>query len=781
MSPQTDSPTPTPPSQEAIPPVRITQEADGNLRLKVTLPPGARVKLSVDVSAPDGELLSSEMLALENATPVPMPEPPVSAPEQTAEPVQPPQRVFPRFHFSPGKWFSGIRASFQPGWHFWLFAAAVIVYLVVRLVGLEKFPIYFFTDEAIQTVWASDFISHGFKGERNEFLPTFFPNGGQYNLSVSVYLQVLPHLLFGNSVFVNRAASVLVTVIAALAVGLAAKNVFSSRYSWISVLLLSVTPIWFLHSRTSFETALATAFFGGTIYYYLMYRNKSPRFIYGAVIMGTLCFYAYSPAQPVVALSVILLLFSDLKYHWQNRKYILRGAALGLVLLIPYFRFLILHGRENTRHLEIVGSYLVRNLPPVEKLGIYFKEYIKSLDPLYWFLPHEHDIIRHIMKGYGHLLKWCMPFAAIGLFQVFKNIAKSPYRTLLIALLVVPSGAALVGRNPTRLLFIVIPAVLIISIGIEAVLNLLEKWRLPRLALTAGMFALLLFGNIFMLRDALVNGPTWFYEYDMGGLQYGARQLSGEIKDILNDDPSTTIILSPGWANGTDMVMRFFLGDPLPIKFDSVDAFTFEHRDIAANTIFIFPPAEYKTVIESPKFQDVQVEKILPYPDGKPGFYFLRLRYSDRIDEILAEEAEARRVLATETLPLPDKSVVEVSYPVLDMGEIKNILDDEKTSLIRTMEANPLVLKFRFEQPQTMKGVDVLVGSAATRYTARIWTEGESDPRIFQTEEQPGNDNRVMHADFGRDLQVVYIELEIFSFHDKEPAHVHLWEVMFNR
>ncbi len=147
-------------------------------------------------------------------------------------------------------------------------------------------------------------------------------------------------------------------------------------------------------------------------------------FIYGAVIMGTLCFYAYSPAQPVVALSVILLLFSDLKYHWQNRKYILRGAALGLVLLIPYFRFLILHGRENTRHLEIVGSYLVRNLPPVEKLGIYFKEYIKSLDPLYWFLPHEHDIIRHNHEGLRHLLKCCMPFAAIGLFQVFKNIAK---------------------------------------------------------------------------------------------------------------------------------------------------------------------------------------------------------------------------------------------------------------------------------------------------------------------------------------------------------------------
>ncbi len=233
-----------------------------------------------------------------------------------------------------------------------------------------------------------------------------------------------------------------------------------------------------------------------------------------------------------------------------------------------------------------------------------------------------------------------------------------------------------------------------------------------------------------------VNGPLGFMSMTWAAAVW-RRSLSGEIKDILNDDPSTTIILSPGWAK------RHRYGDALfswEIHYRSnLTAWTPSPSNTATllriRSLY-FHPRSTKPSIESPKFQEVQVEKDSPVSDGKPGFYFLRLRYSDRIDEILVEEAEARRVLATETLPLPDKSVVEVSYPVLDMGEIKNILDDEKTSLIRTMEANPLVLKFRFEQPQTMKGVDVLVGSAATRYTARIWTEGESDPRIFQTEER---------------------------------------------
>jgi len=68
-----------------------------------------------------------------------------------------------------------------------------------------KFPIYFFTDEAVQTVLAADFIRDHFVNYAHEFLPTYFPNSSFYNLSVSVYLQIVPYLLLGRSIFVTRA------------------------------------------------------------------------------------------------------------------------------------------------------------------------------------------------------------------------------------------------------------------------------------------------------------------------------------------------------------------------------------------------------------------------------------------------------------------------------------------------------------------------------------------------------------------------------------------------
>jgi len=39
-------------------------------------------------------------------------------------------------------------------WQEWAFALGMLLYLATRLIQLDKFPIYFFTDEAVQTMSA---------------------------------------------------------------------------------------------------------------------------------------------------------------------------------------------------------------------------------------------------------------------------------------------------------------------------------------------------------------------------------------------------------------------------------------------------------------------------------------------------------------------------------------------------------------------------------------------------------------------------------------------------
>ncbi len=58
-----------------------------------------------------------------------------------------------------------------------LFALALLIYAATRLIRLPDFPIYFFSDEAIQSVLASDLIGDKFRDSSNGMLlPPYFKN-----------------------------------------------------------------------------------------------------------------------------------------------------------------------------------------------------------------------------------------------------------------------------------------------------------------------------------------------------------------------------------------------------------------------------------------------------------------------------------------------------------------------------------------------------------------------------------------------------------------------------
>ena len=238
----------------------------------------------------------------------------------------------------------------------WLFLFAIAIYLATRLIGLGQFPIYFFSDEAIQSLSAFDLINKGFQSPDNVLLPTYFRNGEYYNIGLSVYLQILPVLLFGKSAIATRATSVLITLIAAISVGIILRDVFRIKYWWTGTLFLSITPAWFLHSRTAFETAEFVAFYAGTLCAYLLYRHKSPRYIYLAIFLGALAFYTYGAAQMIVPLTALGLLVSDWRYHWEHRRHIIPALALAAVLSVPYWRFRSSDPDAQLAHLHMMFS-----------------------------------------------------------------------------------------------------------------------------------------------------------------------------------------------------------------------------------------------------------------------------------------------------------------------------------------------------------------------------------------------------------------------------------------
>ena len=136
-----------------------------------------------------------------------------------------------------------------------LFGLGLLFYLLTRFVGLDRFPIYFFSDEAIQTRSAVDLIGRGFKDVDGSLFPIYFQNGSQYNLSLSVWLQVLIAWL-PRSVWLTRGLPALISLVFPLSAGLWAKDFFKAKFWWLRTLVVAAVPAWFLNSRSAYVVAL---------------------------------------------------------------------------------------------------------------------------------------------------------------------------------------------------------------------------------------------------------------------------------------------------------------------------------------------------------------------------------------------------------------------------------------------------------------------------------------------------------------------------------------------
>jgi 4-amino-4-deoxy-L-arabinose transferase-like glycosyltransferase len=663
-----------------------------------------------------------------------------------------------------------------------LFSLALLIYLVTRLAGLENFPIYFFTDEAVHTILAEDLVNNDFR-YGNQFLPTYFPMGSSFALnSASVYIQIIPYILFGKSVFITRAVSVLLTLAGAVAVGLILKKFLNVRYWWAGVLILSITPTWFLHSRTAFEYMELTAFYAIFLYFYLAYRMITPKYLYAAIVAGGFVFYLHGLGEILIGVTAALLILADWRYHWQNRKTVLIGMGLVLLLALPYYRF----ARENPLvfidQLRTRDSYwLQQDLSAIEKLVKFAGEYLTAFSPKFLYLdPNGRDLARHTMKGYGHLPLLGLPFLLYGIYLAIRKLRSAPHRTILIALIASPVGAALAQVVILRVIWIVIPVTLLTTLGLSSLLEKLERPRLSYVPISIGLFVLLTAINVFMLRDVLVNGPTWYQDYGLYGMQYGAQQLFGEeIPRVLQQNPQAQVVLTPTWANGTDNFMRFFLtpDQNSRVRLDSIDAYLYQKLPVDENLTAVLTKPEYDRAAVDPKFKRVEPYKVVYYPDGSPGFYFVHLEYADQADEIFTAEKLARSQ--------PDEAQVQIGgqnvsmkFSKLDMGGPESIFDGDFYSLMRGLEANPFIIDLTFQTPVELTGLITDLANMDFTLKAELYEQPDGEPVVYEQTYRNIQGDPHVELTFDRGPgQISRLRLEISNLNSGETAHIHVREL----
>ena len=661
-----------------------------------------------------------------------------------------------------------------------LFILALLVYAITRLRGLDRFPIYFFADEAIQTLLAEDLIARGFRDPRGGWLPLYFEAAGlRWTPLLSVYFHALTAGLFGKSIFVTRATSAVISMAGAAAVAFTLKLIFKARFWWTGVLFMAVTPAWFLHSRTAFETVMMTSFYACFLLSYLLYRYRSPRYLYAALVFGAATFYSYSNGQVVIVAAGLLLFFSDIRYHLRHWRVALPGLLLIAVLAWPAISFRLQQPGALETHLRAINSYWFQAIPLQEKLTLFAQKYAYGLSPQYWFFPNNHDLARHRMKGYGHMRIELLPLVLVGIGLCLWRFRSSRHRAILLAALATPAGAALLDVGITRVLAFVVPASILAGLGLEVLLTRLTR-RISYNALASVVFLILYLASLAMLRNAFREGPLWFRDYGLYGMQYGAKQLFQEaIPQYLAQDPNVRLMVSSSWANGAHVFIRFFLPPEQQwrVQMRGVDSYLFEKLPLDDNTVLVMTPSEYERARTSPKFKRVAVERIIPYPDGRPGFYFARLAYADNVDAIFAAEREARRRPVEEEVEL-DGQTVRVIHSRFDMGQARHMFDGDRFTLARVMEANPAIVELIFPQPRTLTGLAADFATMDFSLTVRLYENEESEPISYTAVYRGLPPDPHVELAFDRGPHTVTrMRIEIKDLRAGEVAKIHIREL----
>jgi hypothetical protein len=282
-----------------------------------------------------------------------------------------------------------------------------------------------------------------------------------------------------------------------------------------------------------------------------------------------------------------------------------------------------------------------------------------------------------------------------------------------------------------------------------------------------------------MLIDALVNGPTWFQNYYLEGMQYGASQMFGAVNEVWVEDPDTQVFISPNWGYYTHHQTRFFLSDKAPYRLGSIGDF-FSNYIPVEHLLFVLPAVEFQQMLNSDKFTDIRIERVIPYPNGQPGFFFFKMRYVDNIQEIFEKENAVRRKLIPDDIVLDDVPT-HVEHTRLNMNSIGEAFDRDLETLLRTDNINPLIIDLQFSKPRLLKGYYIKFGTTKVEIATTIYLSGFVGESIVLSGIYEGtNENPGTKIDFGEALQIERFHIEMRDTTQGETGPVHLWDIIFH-
>jgi hypothetical protein len=160
-------------------------------------------------------------------------------------------------------------------------------------------------------------------------------------------------------------------------------------------------------------------------------------------------------------------------------------------------------------------------------------------------------------------------------------------------------------------------------------------------------------------------------------------------------------------------------------------------------------------------------------------FAFTRLADKNGTNRTLDAEKVVSAGLIADDISLGNETI-RMTHSPLDIGQSKDVFDNNIDTLMRGLEANPLVLDFEFPTPRPITGLVIDFGRMDFVIRVQVYGTESTSPVFYNGEyrQQPPIPHVEMNfVDGPKEVRRIYIEIE--QLNPPEEIHIHVREVLF--
>ena len=463
-------------------------------------------------------------------------------------------------------------------WSKIILLSIMLLFLFTRFYKIGEIPPSLYWDEASIGYNAYSIAQTG-KDEWGDFLPIHFRAFGEFKLPIFIY-SVVPFVkLFGLNEFSVRFPAVLFSLGVVILTYLLAKRLFNNTAALWSSFLVTISPWFFIFSRTGYEVTAGLMFYLLAIYLFFLV-SKNPWYIFFSILSFILSAYSYNSFRIIAPLTLLTLLVIE-KENLLILKRSLSVAILSLVILgvsiWPIYRLYVYDA--GVSRLQAVGA----------KETNFFQNYLSHFSPD--FIISGDKNLRSQQTGFGQIYLLDLLLLPLGLIYIVRFKSKSGVFALVLLLIsIIPAAVTKESPHALRTVSVVPFIAMISSLG----MILIKRFFIPSIAIFLIFFANYLANFIYVYPGQ--SALDW---------QYGYKKFFKEYKEQF--DKYDQIIISDKYAQPYIFALFYLKYDP--------DKF---HKEVVRNSVDQWG---FSTVAKFGKFEFRKDTELLKEKGGKTLYF----------------------------------------------------------------------------------------------------------------------------------------------------------------